>query len=175
MRPGGKQRPLLVGTSLAEETADQLDDRTIAIEQMGLGFGFERADFGQGRHQAAFALPDARAQGDVQRDVFAQARLDRGLGECLFRLTLHQVERFLVDRDDQLFLAREVIGDAGCIQPDGARHLRQGRRLHTDFVYQDRRGMDDRLPPLCEALGFCTLACHGIPTSPASLITLPSL
>ena len=148
-----KQRPFFPVSPIAKEPPHKVHNPQVMSHQRVIGRPVERADFGQCSGQSPFARTDAFAKGDMGGDEMAQPSRRIVLFQRLCRHPFHQGERFVIDRDDELFLAGKIIGHAGRIQPDGLCNIRKRRCLHARIIDQDRRRIDDGIAFFPELAG----------------------
>ena len=126
-------------------------------------FLIERADFRQGRDKTVFPAADAVPQLHMKLHELGDPLARRRLSQCLFCRRLHQGDGLGINRNDQLILARKIIGNAGGIEPDCPRNLGQGGRLDAGFVDEHRCRVNDRAAFFAKLLRHIGLLCHPIP------------
>ena len=112
-----------------------------------------RAKVGQDRERLRLARLDPCEPGHVEGDVMPHPRLRGRPGERLVQHRLEFVERVLEAGGGEVFLALEIIGDAGGVEPDAARDIGEGHPLRALFVDRLCRGGQDRVAFLAEAHG----------------------
>ena len=163
VRTRGIECPVGFRSRVAEEHPDILHDIAIFLEQFVLLFLIERADFRQGRDKTVFPAADAVPQLHMKLHELGDPLARRRLSQCLFCRRLHQGDGLGINRNDQLILARKIIGNAGGIEPDCPRNLGQGGRLDAGFVDEHRCRVNDRAAFFAKLLRHIGLLCHPIP------------
>ncbi|MCY1170558.1 hypothetical protein D9M73_106350 [compost metagenome] len=112
-----------------------------------------RAQIRQNREGCLLAPLNPRQPRHVERQIFRDSGAGRRLGERLLEHAQQTVQCMLETRCRQIFLALEIIGDAGGIEADAARDIGEGHALRALFVDRFGRGRQNRVALGAKALG----------------------
>lgn len=112
--------------------------------------GAQVRQHGKGRRLTAL---NPREPIHVERKVAGNPCLRRRLLQRVVELRMQLFERVFETGGGQVFLALEIIGDAGGIQSDAARDIGKGHALGALFINRLRGGGKDRVAFGAEALG----------------------
>ena len=108
---------------------------------------------GEDRERLLLAALDAGEPIHVKREIASHALLRRRLFHRDVEHRDQRFERVLERGGGKVFLALEIIGNAGRIEPDAPRHVRERHALGTLFVDRFCRRGEDRVTLRTEALG----------------------